>query len=1464
MFSVAAAALVCWTVFWAQSCVCEDDEVLEKTQLEDFYRKGLFILESLPLKRCVSVGRSGPVLEDCGRPTSRMLWKWVSRRRLFNLGASACLGLNVSDPTRPLSMFECDVTSPMLWWRCHGNMMYGASEWKVTVAGRSVVVKKNIYHEWKRHDTPREGPCSHPYEEIHTLFGNAQGYPCVFPFNYNNKWYSECTTEGREDHLHWCSTTDRYDGAERWGFCPVEASGCDHFWKSNQELQACYQFNLYTILTWTQAQSTCQAQGGNLLSVTGLAEHRYIRDRLARVGAMVWIGLNHLKDGHGWQWSDGAPLSLVTFSTALASSPLENDRQCGVYNSAFGGQWQSLSCEAALPYICKKTPNISVRAEPIENWQYVSTDCADGWWPHNGFCYRVLPETEAGSWEESSRACDSRRANLNSVHFLSEVEMLLGLLGNYSGSEFWIGLWKPASSAAVEWSDGSPVTLTVWHQYHPVHNLTDQNLCTKVDPKKGNWLLASCEERHPAVCRRESQRPVQPQTWDEGCPAGWKRHGHSCYALTGHEQNYEDALMGYYCKAPLLTVENRFEQAFVNSLLSASGANSSVFYWIGLMDRGRKGEYSWLPHNNSSLPLSFTNWNKHEPVSAGGCVAMSGGPALGQWEVKDCRSYKALSVCKQSISSYHDAELPEHHVDAFAPCPPGWESHAGLLHCFKVFHDEKILMKRSWVEADFFCQALGAQLASFQHYEEQMFVKHLLSTMFEGTAGRWFWVGLNKRDPEHLGSWEWSDGSPVVTSFIEDKNEDDEHRACAVYGDLTNALMPRQCDTKHEWICKLSRGDELIKPYWYAEQSEPWVFYRGAEYRLAKQLFNWHSVSLGCQMMGGHLLSLHSTEELHFIKERLRRFSLGPTDWWIGLSFGQPGDELRWSDKTVVDFMNWADGGVQREAGMCVTMSSSTGKWSTRKCSELHGYVCRRNTVSVVETAQEPHYIGECPEKWLYFGHKCLLLHLPGTPTEGKSWKDAQSICSSFQGSLVSVEDEIEQAYITMLLQGSLVGVWIGLRDEDTMKWANGKPVSYTNWSPMEPKSPITHDEWLTDEPLCTVLSNNQYIHVTGKWYYDICSESEYGFVCQKPQDTSKPPTHTYQYPLPDNIEYKSHNYKVVSGNMSWYDALHRCIQHNLDLVSITDVYHQAFLTVLVNRLDLPLWIGLYSQNSGISYQWSDGTDMLYMHWDVDDDDDDFVTGECVYMDVNGDWRRADCETPLSGALCHVPPSNRKPFVHCPSTWVKFERGCYNFEPVVEKLTFEESRQHCKHKVNTSDVLTIKNETENLFVLEHLWSLGLLHHTVWLGMYFDTDTDSMAWVDGSPMDYTNWANEKPDTKQLTADACVTTRGDDDVWHLSTCTERLGFICKILPDVITEVDVEPLNGSHRSIVPAAAVVAVIIFALLAVAVWFLFRRNSAHFRGLPTPGGAYYRQTDSQGTESDGNVLITDLEAHSGE
>lgn len=1452
---VTAVATLCAVVSLMKVCSCatdESDEVLDKKQLTEFYKKGLFIMESEPLKRCITVDRSNLVLDDCERPTRSMLWKWVSQHRLFNLGTSTCLGLNLLNKTQPLGTFACDSALSVLWWRCNGKILQGASQWKVAVTGRLVVVKRNVHHLWKRYNTDKEGPCSQPYEDIHTLLGNAHGMPCALPFKYNNKWYYECTAEGRDDHLLWCATSTHYDDTKKWGFCPVQDYSCNQFWETNQKLQACYQFNLYTILTWSQAQSTCQAQGGNLLSITSLAEHRYIRDRLASIGAMVWIGLNHLKDGWGWQWSDRAPLSLVNFTTALPASPLQDNRQCGVYNSAYEGHWQSLSCESALPYICKKTPNDTRRAEPLENWQYVHTECSSGWWPHNGFCYSVMSGTE-GTWEESSEACNSHGANLTSIRSLSEVEMLLDLLADYSwnSTEFWIGLWKRGSSPTVEWSDGSPVTLTLWHQYHPPHNQTDV-LCAKADRKEGNWLLVSCDERLPALCRRKSQIPINhSENLDTGCPEGWKRHKHSCYTVTNQEQINEDARIGYYCHGPLLTVEDRFEQAFVNSLLSASGANSSLYYWIGLMSTDDDGAYLWDHNTDPLAPLTYTNWNKHQPVSGSGCVVMSGGPALGRWEVKNCRTFKALSLCKQSVYNDNDFQLPKHFADPNAPCPPGWESHSQLLLCFKVFHDEKVLMKRSWVEADFFCQALGAQLASFYHYKEQIFVKQLLSTMFDGTDGRSFWVGLNKRDPEHPGGWEWSDGTPVVTTFIEDNAEDDDRRHCAVYSYLTDAFVPQLCDAKREWICKITKGDKLKKPYWYTEHSEPWVFYRGTEYLLVQQPFDWDSVSLACQMMGSYLLSIHSREELHFVKEHMRRLSLGPTDWWIGLSIGQVGEEVRWSDRTEVEFQNWAEAssfGPRRDR-MCVTMSSSSGKWSRSKCNQLRGYVCKRKVVSVLETPREPHYIGRCPEKWLYFGHKCLLLHLPSSPKEGKTWKDAESICSSFESSLVTIDSEIEQAFITMLLQGSAVGVWISL------KW-----TGYRNWSPIESD--------LAEEPSCTVLSNNHNFHMTGKWYDEKCSESGYGFVCQKLQDTSKSPTHSYHHPLPTKIEYRGHNYRVISGNLSWYDAMVTCRENHSDLVSIMDAYHQAFLTVLVNRLGAPHWIGLHSETAGgISYKWSDGSETVYTHWDAEDDDEDSLTEDCVYVDVNGRWRRADCETLLPGALCQEPHPSSKRFISsevvCPSTWVKFGQSCYSFDPVVYQLTFEKSREHCRLIANNSDVLTVVSDKENRFVLEQLWTLGLLHQSVWLGMSFNQDNNSMVWVDGSPVDYNNWPNKSPDPKLLSADVCVTTRGADGVWHLLQCTEQLGFICKTTIKANNEVEVESLKGLHHSAIPAAVLGAVLIFALLAGATWFAHRKNTLCFRRLPLIGSIYYRQSGTN-TDSDGNVLITDLSTYSGQ
>ncbi|XP_042331320.1 matrix metalloproteinase-9-like [Sceloporus undulatus] len=50
--------------------------------------------------------------------------------------------------------------------------------------------------------------------------------PCIFPFNYNGKIYSSCTTDGSSDGKLWCSLTRNFDEYPKWTYCePSEYEG---------------------------------------------------------------------------------------------------------------------------------------------------------------------------------------------------------------------------------------------------------------------------------------------------------------------------------------------------------------------------------------------------------------------------------------------------------------------------------------------------------------------------------------------------------------------------------------------------------------------------------------------------------------------------------------------------------------------------------------------------------------------------------------------------------------------------------------------------------------------------------------------------------------------------------------------------------------------------------------------------------------------------------------------------------------------------------------------------------------------------------------------------------------------------------------------------------------------------------------------------------------------------------------
>ncbi|XP_065254347.1 macrophage mannose receptor 1-like [Emys orbicularis] len=279
--------------------------------------------------------------------------------------------------------------------------------------------------------------------------------------------------------------------------------------------------------------------------------------------------------------------------------------------------------------------------------------------------------------------------------------------------------------------------------------------------------------------------------------------------------------------------------------------------------------------------------------------------------------------------------------------------------------------------------------------------------------------------------------------------------------------------------------------------------------------------------------------------------------------------------------------------------------------------------------------------------------------------------------------------------------------------------------------------------------------------------------------------------PLKDNIDkdfwitnpFTGTHYQINSNSaLTWHQARKSCQQQNAELLSITELHEQTYLTALTGRGNSELWIGLNRLNSNGGWQWIGGSPFRYLNWAPGSPslESEKICG--LLQSGNGKWENQQCDQKL-GYICKkgnssldsfiIPSGDFRP-IKCPSGWIPYSGHCYMIYRAPK--IWKDALSSCR-KVG-GDLASIHNIEEYSFTVsqlgykptDELW-IGL--NDLKIQMYFE-------WSDGTPVTYTKWLHEEPSHANNRKEDCVSMKGEDGYWADDVCEKKLGYICKMKP------------------------------------------------------------------------------------
>uniref|UniRef100_U3JY95 C-type lectin domain-containing protein n=1 Tax=Ficedula albicollis TaxID=59894 RepID=U3JY95_FICAL len=968
--------------------------------------------------------------------------------------------------------------------------------------------------------------------------------------------------------------------------------------------------------TWEDALSSCKKQDGDLASIHNIAEYSFLVSQLGyKATEELWLGLNDLKAHLYFEWSDGTPVTFTAWQRSQPSytSGLED---C-VSVKGQDGYWATNVCNKQLGYICKRKPSPqSSEKETIED-----PGCQKGWKRYGFHCYLV--GSAQLTFSEANKTCEHNKAYLATVESRNEQTFLISLTGLRSEKYFWIGLSDTEERGSFKWSNGETPHFTHWNTAMPGKEQGCVVMGTGI--AAGLWDVVSCEKTSNYLCKQRAAGvppPAPPgQVPAAACAEGWHRasRADSCLKFFVREGNQKKSWFEAeeFCReigGNLVTINTREDQILLWQLASEQGLNTQAF-WIGLFLLNPDEGFAWI----DGSPVIYENWEENEPNNyeeLEHCVMFNRSPQMRWNDLRCdhllnwiCETKKEL-VVQNNRHSYENYQLTN----------DGWIIYENKQYYFSKEH---VHME----EARRICQRNFADLVVIEKESKRRFLWQYIYTKHRGKS---YFIGLVVSFDQRF---RWLDDTPVnyVAWAPNEPNFANNDENCVIMSKDFGFWKDISCALKNAFICERHNSTysgfapTVLPPL--GGCPETWLLFKNKCYKIfgsrEEDKLTWHSARSVCRELGGNLASIHNNQVQAFLTFHLKDVA---SETWIGLNDINSEDTYLWTDGSVFDYSNWAQGFPFRDKFTvtdCITMTKGSayhgGLWENTDCQHKKSYICQ------MDSKPELFHPTSAPDSdFVHYGNSSYLI----IPSK-MNWEEARKVCKEKSSELASIFDYYSNIFL--LLQAVQYGepLWIGLNSNVNYRyyrWTNKRKVSFSKWDYEEPKQKMA----------CV------YLALSGRWKTAHCNEKHLS-VCKKTEDVlpSDPPQDIGQCPESDHISwipFQSHCYYFNANEMSWAQSVTQCIQSGGMLTSVADLDESNFL---IEHADLyasktsGFWIGMYRNVNG-QLLWQDNSALDFVNWGDGQPSRDELAF-CVELSAaTGNWSVLPCSS-QKGFICKKP-----------------------------------------------------------------------------------------------------------------------------------------------------------------------------------------------------------------------------------